>query len=99
MNGRQQCIDLLTEASPYIRSEFGVRFLQVFGSVARGDERDGSDVDIYVDMPPKALKVVELKQYLQRLLGRAVDIVRNHSNLDPFLTNEINRDGITIIER
>lgn len=93
---KQQCIELLTQAIPYIRSEFGVRSMQIFGSMARGEEHDGSDVDIFVDMPPKAFKVVRLKQYLQGLLGRAVDVVRNHSHLDPFLTNEINRDGITI---
>ena len=97
MNRRQQCIDILTAASPYIRSEFGVKSLRIFGSIARGEEHDGSDIDIYVDMPPKAFKVVALKQYLQALLGRAVDIVRNHSNLDPFLANEINQDGIAII--
>lgn len=96
MSEKQQCIKLLTEATPYIRSEFGVRSMRVFGSVARGEENDESDIDIFVDMPPKAFKVVGLKQYLQELLGRAVDVVRNHSHLDPFLTNEINRDGITI---
>ena len=96
MNGKQQCIELLTQATPYIRSEFGVRSMRMFGSMARGEEINGSDVDIFVDMPPKAFKVVGLKQYLQELLGRVVDVVRNHSHLDPFLTNEINRDGITI---
>ena len=96
MGARQQCIELLTEATPYIRSEFGVKSMRMFGSMARGDEHEGSDVVIFVDMPPKAFKVVGLKQYLQELLGRAVDVVRNNSHLDPFLTNEINRDGITI---
>lgn len=96
MNGKQQYIDLLTEATPYIRSEFGVKSMRMFGSVARGEDDERSDVDIFVDMPPKAFKVVGLKQYLQELLGRAVDVVRSHSHLDPFLTNEINRDGITI---
>ena len=95
MSGKQYCIELLIEATPYIRSEFGVRSMRMFGSMARGEENEGSDVDIFVDMPPKAFKVVGLKQY-QELLGRAVDVVRNHSHLDPFLTNEINRDGITI---
>ena len=72
--------------------------MQIFGSMARGEEHDGSDVDIFVNMPPKAFKLVGLKQFLQELLGRAVDIVRYHSHLDPFLTNEINRDGITIFK-
>lgn len=96
MSEKQHCIELLMEATPYIRSEFGVRSMRMFGSMARGEENSESDVDLFVDMPPKIFKVVELKQFLQELLGRAVDVVRNHSHLDPFLTKEIDRDGITI---
>lgn len=96
MNGRNQCIELLEEASPYLRAEFGVKSMKIFGSMARGEDREDSDVDIFVDMPPKAFKVVGLKQYLQDLLGRTVDIVRYHAHLDAFLANEINRDGVTI---
>ena len=97
MTTLQHCIELLTEATPFIRSKFGVTVLRIFGSVARGEDGAGSDIDIYVEMPPKALRVVELKLYLQTLLGRAVDVVRSHSHLDPFLRNEIQRDGITVI--
>lgn len=96
MCNRQQCIYKLTEATPYIKSEFGVRSMYLFGSVARGDNRADSDVDLFVDMPPKALKVIALKQFLQELLGVAVDLVRRNSNTDKFLTKEIERDGITI---
>lgn len=96
MCDKQECIDLLQKAAPYIRSEYGVKSMRMFGSVARGEEHKDSDVDIFVEMPPKAFKIVSLKDFLQNLLGRAVDIVRSHSRLDPFLINEINRDGITI---
>ncbi len=90
------CIDILTKASARLRSEFGVKSLRVFGSVARGEARANSDVDLLVDMPPKALQMVALKQYLQNILGRGVDLVRSRSTLDPFLQSEINKDGITI---
>ncbi|MDE6270096.1 MAG: nucleotidyltransferase domain-containing protein [Muribaculaceae bacterium] len=91
-----QCIDILTKASQTLRTEYGVKSLRVFGSVARRENSECSDVDLFVDMPPKALKVVALKHYLQDLLGRGVDIVRSRPSLDPFLLNEIYRDGITI---
>ena len=35
MSEKQHCIELLMEATPYIRSEFGVRSMGMFGSVAR----------------------------------------------------------------
>ncbi|MDE6320865.1 MAG: nucleotidyltransferase domain-containing protein [Muribaculaceae bacterium] len=96
MNYRQHCIDILTKTSDKLRTEYGVKSLRVFGSVARGEEMASSDVDLFVDMPPKALKMVALKHYLQNILGRSVDLVRSQSTLDPFLLSEIDKDGITI---
>ncbi len=96
MEYRQHCINILTRASHKLRTEYGVKSLSIFGSVARGDDKEQSDVDLFVDMPPKALKMVALKHYLQDILGRGVDVVRSRTTLDPFLLNEINKDAITI---
>lgn len=96
MDYRQHCIDILTEASHELRTEYGIKSLRMFGSVARGEDNGYSDVDLFVDMPPKALKIVALKNYLQDILGRAVDVVRSRPTLDTFLLNEIDKDGITI---
>ena len=93
---RQQCIARLRTAAPYIQKEFGVRSLCLFGSVARGDNDEHSDVDVCVDMPPKALRMAALKDYLQNLLGTMADLVRFRPTLDAFLTEEIKRDGILI---
>lgn len=93
---RQQCIARLKESAPYIQREFGVRAMCLFGSMARGDNKADSDVDVCVDMLPKAFKMVSLKVFLERLLGVAVDVVRRNPHLDPFLLKEIERDGIVI---
>lgn len=71
--------------------------LCIFGSMARGDNRIDSDVDVCVVMPAKAFAVLALKSFLQNLLGVSVDLVRQHANMDKFLYNEIRRDGIYII--
>lgn len=99
MCSRQQCISLHTDAAPFIRNEFGVRSLRLFGSMARGDNHSDSDVDLCVDMPPKAFKLLSLKVYLQDLLGMAVDLVRMTPHLDNFLLTEIERDGICIFSQ
>ena len=93
---RQECLERLRNATPYIKKEFGVRSLCLFGSMARGDNRPDSDIDILVDMEPKIFVLVALKEYLQELLGTAVDLIHRHSNLSPFFINEIKRDGIYI---
>lgn len=94
---RSQCFERIIAATPRIKDQFGVRSLCIFGSMARGDNKHDSDVDICVDMPPKAFKVLALKSFLQDLLGTSVDLIRRHSNMDPFLNNEIKRDGIFLI--
>jgi predicted nucleotidyltransferase len=96
---RNQCISLLTDATPYLRERFGVKSLSIFGSMARGNNSADSDVDLCVDMPPKAFQVAALKLYLQDLLGMSVDIVRKSPYLDELLIHEINRDEIRIFEQ
>lgn len=83
---RHQCISRLSEAAPILKSEFGVTSLCLFGSMARGDNREGSDVDVCVEMPPKAFRILALKDYLQQLLGTAVDLVRRTRASIPFFS-------------
>ena len=68
----------------------------VFGSMARGDNHEGSDVDIFVEMPPKFLQSIRLANFLEDLLGTSVDLIRKHARLDAFFLNEIKRDGVVI---
>lgn len=97
MYSREVCFEKILNASSDIKKMFEVKSLCVFGSMARGDNKPESDVDICVDMPPKAVKLIALKNYLHDLLGISVDLIRRNNNMDEFLTKEINRDGICII--
>lgn len=81
---------------PYIQKEYGVTGMCLFGSVARGDNRPDSDVDILVDMPPKFILVSGLKMFLEKVLNASVDLVRRHSHLSPRFLNQISRDGIML---
>ncbi|MDE6206697.1 MAG: nucleotidyltransferase domain-containing protein [Muribaculaceae bacterium] len=82
---------------PRIQSEFGVTGLCIFGSMARGDYRTDSDVDILVDMPPKIFLMSALKDFLEQLLHTSVDLVRRHAHLSPPFLKQITRDAITIL--
>jgi len=59
-----------------IAAHYGVRNLRVFGSVARGEDRDDSDVDLLVDLDDgrSVLDLAGLMIDLQELLGRRVDV-------------------------
>jgi uncharacterized protein len=73
-----------------IAAQYGARNLRVFGSVARGDDRAHSDVDLLVDMNPdrSMLDVVGLGQDLEELLDRRVDVLTGAS-LHPALRDRI----------
>ena len=96
MKNREKYISQLKEAAPYIRETYEVKSMQMFGSTARGTNTEESDVDLYVDMPPKMSYLVRLGNYLEELLGRSVDLVLPSNRPNVFLLNEIKRDGITI---
>ncbi|MBA4741615.1 MAG: nucleotidyltransferase family protein [Azoarcus sp.] len=68
--------------------------LRVFGSVARGEEREDSDVDLLVDFGSEAslLDQVGLQADFERVLGRRVDIV-TPNGVSPFLRERIVREA------
>jgi len=68
----------------------GVRNVRVFGSVARGDDHENSDVDFLVDVEPgrTLLDVIAFEQDVQELLGRHVEVLTD-GGLSPYLQRRI----------
>lgn len=97
MKTREEYIVLIASHAEELQNTLGITSLRLFGSVARNEHHKGSDVDVYVKMPPKFFLVVRLKAYLEALLGYPVDIIRKHHHLNPFLLKEVEREGIEVI--
>jgi hypothetical protein len=74
----------------------GVCHAAVFGSVARGEARPASDVDILVDLDPDrpigVFEYARLKLYIGELLGGGGDVV-NRKSLKPLLRASVLRDS------
>ena len=66
--------------------------------MSRNEQKEDSDIDVCVDMEPKAFLVVRLKKFLENLLQCSVDVVRLHKHINPYLLKEINKDGIYVIQ-
>jgi uncharacterized protein len=73
-----QAIEKLKNNGQIIKSRFGVKSIGVFGSFARGEEKNESDLDVLVDFEDGKKtfdNFIELKFYLEDLFDRKVDLV------------------------
>ena len=83
---REQAVERLVASEPEIRA-LGVERLALFGSVARGEGRPDSDVDVLVRFVPGTKTFdhfVALCELLEERLGRRVEVVTMEA-LSPFL--------------
>jgi hypothetical protein len=80
-----------------VAAEFGARNLRLFGSVARGESREDSDIDVLVDWEPgrSLWDHVGLKQALEDLLERRVD-VGTAKALHWFVRDRILREAVPL---
>ena len=71
--------------------------IRVFGSVARGEATDSSDVDFLVDVAPEqsVLDLIRLIQDLSDLLGCKVDVAQSTA-LNPLMRDEVLKDAISL---
>jgi hypothetical protein len=71
--------------------------IRVFGSVARGESNDLSDVDFLIDVAPEQsiLDVIRLTQTLSDLLGCQVDIAQSTA-LHPLIRDRVLQDAISL---
>ena len=74
---REEALGILAAHRRELRERFGVKSLRLFGSVARDEASEQSDVDVVVDfdMTPSLFGFLRLKGYLRDLLGTKVDLV------------------------
>ena len=93
---RPQIITALANHQDRVATLFGVRRLALFGSAARDELNEASDVDILVEFagPATFRKYMDLKFYLEDLLGRPVDLVTEKAlrkELRPYVEKELIR--------
>ncbi|MHC5538881.1 nucleotidyltransferase family protein [Singulisphaera rosea] len=90
---RQAILDRLNAEAPALKEKYGVKSLAVFGSMARGDDHEGSDVDILVTFEGPATfdNFMGLKFDLEDHLGRKVDL-GTPNTLRPEMRARVEKD-------
>jgi uncharacterized protein len=93
---RQTALEILRRSEAALR-ERGVRRAALFGSLARGDDRADSDIDVMVEIDPDAplgvYDYVDLKEYIASLFDGRVDVVSRDA-LKPYVRPAATADAV-----
>lgn len=97
MKTTNEYLQLLKEYKTLKAVQYGISRIGIFGSVARGEQTEDSDVDICVDLKkPSLFNLVHIKEDLQQLFGKSVDIIRIRPEMDALMKRDIMREGIYV---
>jgi len=80
-----------------LATQHGARNVRVFGSLARGEARPDSDVDILITLEPERslLDLIGLQQDLEDLLGCKVDVV-TEASVSPYIRPQVLQDAVAL---
>ena len=73
---RSAILKIIHKEKPFLRERFGVEQIALFGSFARQETSEDSDIDLVVSLArPLGFAFIELADYLEEKLGRKVDLI------------------------
>ena len=97
MKSKTEYINLLQSVREELQERYGIRSLRLFGSVARDEHAQSSDVDICIEAEtPNPFIIMDIKEFLENLFECSVDIVRFRQNMNPFLKQQIENERIYV---
>ena len=98
MKSTSDYIRLLKQFKENKAASYGIQKIGLFGSVARGEQQEGSDVDIVYEGEAMGLfKLGRLKEELEELLDATVDLLRMRKQLDgTMIQKSILQDSIYV---
>ena len=93
----KDCATRLSEFKSQFGDKFGIIRLGIFGSVARAENNENSDIDIVVEVKKPSLTIMyELEQSLKALFGCDVDLIRYRQSLRPLFKSNIQKDVVFV---
>ena len=94
---KDEIIDILKTDKQFLKDNYGVETIALFGSYAKGSENADSDVDFFVEFKnPSYGFLVGLYSYLENKLNSKIEIVRKGPHLSERFLNTIKNDLIYV---
>ena len=98
MKSTEEILEILRKFKETEGEKYGIEELALFGSAARGEQREGSDIDVC--MKPDAnvdyFTLLEIQEKLEHLFYTKVDLLTLHDNMNHLFRKNINRDAIFV---
>jgi len=83
-------LDFLRKEMPYLRKEFGVIAIGLYGSYANGTQGPNSDVDLLVELKePRFDFLAGLQLHLEDKIGKPIELIRKRPSLSERFLNRI----------
>ncbi len=97
MKTKTEILQLLHSYKPTAEGRYGLTRIGIFGSVARGEQTESSDVDVCYEGKAPSLLTLDLIQCdLERLFGCKVDLVRVRNNMNTLLRHRIEKEAVYV---
>ncbi len=97
INNRETVLQELRRIKPDLEKQYGVTKIGIFGSFARNEIRDDSDVDVIVEMnEPDLFYMVHIKEALEEKFKMSVDVIRYREMMNKYLKARIDREAVYV---
>jgi len=94
---KKEVLSFIAVHKEELRVKYGVRKIGLFGSYARDEAADESDIDIVVELEkPDLFYLIGIKQFFEEALGRKVEVVRLREGMNESLRFRIQRDAVYV---
>jgi len=94
---REEILDSLKQYKAEYGEKYGIEEIGIFGSLARGQFREDSDVDVVVETKiPDFFALVHIKEELEERFQRHVDIIRKRRVMNSDLKNRIEKEAVYV---
>lgn len=95
--GRDDVLAILRDFKQHFAEKYGILEIGIFGSTARDEVREDSNVDICIKTKtPDPFAIVHIKEEIESWIRKHVDIVRIREKMNPFLRERIEKEGIYV---
>ncbi|PIP77478.1 MAG: toxin-antitoxin system toxin subunit [Ignavibacteria bacterium CG22_combo_CG10-13_8_21_14_all_37_15] len=97
MSTKDEVLNKLQEVKPTLIKEYGLKRIGLFGSFARDEQKNDSDIDIIIETSePDFSTFAGTLILLEKVLGKKVDLVRKHSKMRKSLVDRIEKEAIYV---